>query len=49
MVDDAEFGFTLYVDEFRDAAIPSRDFDNILCQVTKTWIETPGDFPFHPR
>ena len=44
MVYDAKVGFTLHVDEFCDAAVPSGDFDDVLSQVTETGIESWGDF-----
>jgi hypothetical protein len=46
VIDDTEIRLTLDIDEFGDTAIPSGDFDDVLCQISKTWVETSCDFEF---
>jgi hypothetical protein len=43
---DAKVRLTLHVDEFGDTTVPSCDFNDILSQVSKTGIESLGDFEF---
>jgi hypothetical protein len=43
---DAKVRFTLHVDEFGDTAVPSCDFNDVLSQISKTGIESWGDFEF---
>ena len=46
MIYDAKVRLTLHIDEFGDATVPSCDFNDVLSQVSKTGIESWGDFEF---
>jgi len=46
MIDNAKLRFTVYIDEFRNTAVPCCHFYDICCEVTKTRIEMRGHFEF---
>ena len=46
MIHDAKVRLTLHVDEFGDTTVPSCDFNDVLSQVSKTGIESRGNFEF---